>query len=155
VTVIDVGRPGSIANSWSQTRESARDSHSHTRSGRGVRPAGSGGALRGGDRTRPPRRRGRPQQKAAGPKALQATGAQQLRPPSPRSGRAGRGRPSRSTPGWHCHPGNGARRPRRAGAGPPTTRPNTGSPSKRGKQSQSMAPWLETTAAVRVSPSSP
>ncbi len=38
---------------------------------------------------------------------------------------------------------------------PPISRPNTGSPSKRGKQSQSIEPAEEQRAAVRVSPISP
>jgi hypothetical protein len=38
---------------------------------------------------------------------------------------------------------------------PATRRPNNGGESNRGKHIQSMEPWLETSAAVRVSPSRP
>ena len=43
----------------------------------------------------------------------------------------------------------------RPAASPPTRAPNTGSASKRGRHSQSSAPSLDTSAAVRVSPTSP
>ena len=129
-----------------------------------ARRAARGALRRSADRTRSspgPRRRSR---RAGGRACSRAGAGRAVRPtmPSVRVRRA----PSRSqlvsrsrcrvgSDGWPARRASSGPARKWPAAGPPTRRPNSGSPSKCGTHIQSIDPSDDTSAAVRVSPISP